>query len=214
MDSSGDRGGGLRTILIDFGGVLAEEGFRDGLTDIAVAAGRDPAQVVPVAYEMAWSTGFVVGGCDTAAFWRAFRQATGIAGTDAALTETVLARFRPRPEMFAMIDRARRLGLTTAILSDQTEWLAVLDARHDVFSHFDAVFNSYHYGVTKRDPAFFNLALAALDARPETTLFIDDAPRNVDLAASLGLRTILYRDQASFGRDLAAACPPLGDHDV
>jgi len=200
----------IRTILIDFGGVLAEEGFRDGLTDIALAAGRDPATLVPQAYEMAWTTGFVIGGCDTPGFWRAFRQATGIEGDDASLTETVLARFVARPWMFAMIDRARALGLQTAILSDQTAWLSVLDAKLDVFSHFDAVFNSYDHGVTKREAAFFNLALDKLGARPETTLFIDDAPRNVDLAARLGLRTILYRDRTSFGQELAAVCPPLG----
>lgn len=204
----------MGTIVFDFGGVLAEEGFRDGLTAIARQAGRDPGQVVPVAYEMAWTTGFVVGGCDEAGFWRAFREATGIAGDDAALTEMVLSRFTVRPFMFAVVDAARAAGLQTAILSDQTEWLARLDARFDVFSHFDAVFNSYHYGLTKRDAAFFELALAALDARPETTLFIDDAPRNVELAARLGLGVILYRDKASFFEELAAACPPLGALDV
>lgn len=205
----------IRTLLLDFGGVLAEEGFRDGLTAIARDAGRDPETVVPAAYEMAWTTGFVIGGCDEAGFWRAFREATGIAGDDATLTETVLSRFVPRPFVFAVVDRARALGLQTAILSDQTEWLPRLDERLDVFSHFDAVFNSYDHGVTKRDPAFFDLALAALGARPGTTLFIDDAPRNVDLAASLGIGAILYRDEAGLRADLAARCPSLlGDTHV
>ena len=104
----------IRTILIDFGGVLAEEGFRDGLTDIALAAGRDPATLVPQAYEMAWTTGFVIGGCDTAGFWRAFRQATGLDGDDASLTETVLARFVARPWMFAMPWMPRSRNSTTS----------------------------------------------------------------------------------------------------
>ena len=214
MQQSGTGACGLDAVLFDFGGVLAEEGFRDGLTAIAAAAGRDPGEVVPVAYEMAWSTGFVVGGCDEAGFWRAFREATGIAGDDSALTETVFAHFRPRPFMFAVADAARRLGLVTAILSDQTEWLARLDARLDVFSHFDAVFNSWDHGVTKRDAAFFELALASLGVRPGAALFVDDAPRNVELAASLGLSTILYRDRESFFAELAALCPPLGAPDV
>ena len=200
----------VRTLLMDFGGVLAEEGFREGLTAIARQAGRDPADVAPVAYEMAWSTGFVLGGCDEAGFWRAFRQATGIAGDDAALTEMVLSRFVPRPFMLGCVDRARAAGLQTAILSDQCQWLSRLDARHGIFSHFDKVFNSYHYGISKRDAAFFELALTALGARPETTLFVDDAPRNVELAATLGLRTILYQDEASFAAALDAVCPGLG----
>lgn len=210
MGTDGKGGCLIGTIFFDFGGVLAEEGFREGLTAIARAAGHDPDTVVPVAYEMAWSTGFVVGGCDEAGFWQAFRRATGIAGSDADLTEAVLSRFRPRSSLFAVADAARDLGLRTAILSDQTEWLARLDARLGVFAHFDAVFNSCEYGVSKRDRAFFDLALAAMDARPETSLFIDDAPRNTALAASLGLHTILYRDEASFFTELAALCPPLG----
>ncbi len=200
----------LTTLFFDFGGVLAEEGFREGLTAIAREAGRDPETVVPVAYEMAWSTGFVVGKADEAGFWDAFRRATGIDGDDARLTEMVLSRFTLRPFMFELVDRARSLGLKTAILSDQTVWLSRLDARHDVFSHFDAVFNSCRHGVSKRDAAFFHLALTALGARPEASLFIDDAPRNVELAASLGLQTILYRNKEPFVRELAALCPILG----
>lgn len=205
---------GLAAVLFDFGGVLAEEGFREGLIHIARTAGRDPATVVPTAYEMAWSTGFVIGGVGEAGFWQAFRQATGIVGADADLSEAVLSRFVPRPFMFAVADAARAAGLITAILSDQTEWLARLDARHDVFSHFDRVFNSYDHGVTKREPAFFELALRALDVAPQQTLFIDDAAHNTELAASLGLRTILYRDRASFLSELTALCPPLGAIDV
>jgi len=198
------------TVLFDFGGVLAEEGFFKGLTAIAEQAGRDPASVVPVAYEMAWSTGFVTGGCDEAGFWQAFRQATGIASDDATLTEMVLSRFTPRPFMFAIVDAARAAGMKTAILSDQTAWLPRLDAKYDVFSHFDAVFNSYDHGVTKRDAAFFELALDHLGSAPAASIFIDDAPRNVDLAASLGLRAILYTDKAAFLHDLAAVCPLFG----
>ncbi|OLN25635.1 hydrolase, haloacid dehalogenase-like family [Desulfovibrio sp. DV] len=201
---------GLTAIFFDFGGVLAEEGFREGLIDIARAAGRDPAEVVPLAYEMAWTTRYVVGGCDEAGFWQAFRQATGIAGEDADLTEAVLSRFVPRPFMFAVADAARAAGLKTAILSDQTEWLARLDARHDVFSHFDMVFNSYHHGTSKREAAFFQLALTTLGVSPQASLFIDDAAHNTDLAAALGFKTILYRDRASFVDALAALCPPLG----
>lgn len=200
----------VRTVLMDYGGVLAEEGFREGLTAIAEKFGRDPETFAVKTYDMAWTTGFVVGRCDEAAFWRAFREATGITGSDAELTDMVLSRFVLRPFLLRLIDQVRERGIRTAILSDQCEWLDRLDARDGIFAHFDAVFNSYRYGVTKRDPAFFKLALEALGATPETTLFVDDAPRNVTMAASLGLRTILYRDTASFLSEWGSACPASG----
>ena len=43
-----------------------------------------------------------------------------------------------------------------------------------------------------------------------TINFIDDAAHNTDLAASLGFKTILYRDRASFFAELSTLCPPLG----
>ncbi|MYL83522.1 HAD-IA family hydrolase [Desulfovibrio aerotolerans] len=201
---------GLAAVFFDFGGVLAEEGFREGLIHIATAAGRDPAEVLPLAYEMAWSTGFVLGSVDEAGFWEAFRRATGIAGRDEDLSAAVLSRFVPRPFMFAVADAARAAGLKTAILSDQTEWLARLDAAHDVFSHFDMVFNSYDHGTSKREAAFFHIGLQTLGVAPQKALFIDDAAHNTDLAASLGFKTILYRDRASFFEELSTLCPPLG----
>ena len=204
----------VRTLLLDYGGVLAEEGFRDGLDAIARECGLPVETVVPAAYEMAWGTGLVLGRNDIAAFWTAFRQATGITRDDAWLTQMVLSRFVLRPFVLARVDRARMAGVRTAILSDQCRWLEDLDARDGFFAHFDRVFNSYRYGVTKRDPAFFHIALDALDARPEDTLFVDDAPRNVAVAASLGLRTILYRDEAGFTADWAAAFPDPGAPDV
>lgn len=200
----------VRTILIDYGGVLAEEGFREGLGAIARETGLDLEKDVPEAYEMAWTTGLVLGKCDVAAFWQAFRRATGITRDDAWLTDACLSRFVLRPYMLDCIDRARGAGVRTAILSDQCQWLETLDARDGFFAHFDAVFNSYRYGVTKREAAFFQVALKALDAAPETTLFIDDAPRNVAMAASLGLKTILYREKSGFLADWAATCPDLG----
>ena len=200
----------VRTILIDYGGVLAEEGFRDGLAAIARETGLNLEKDVPEAYEMAWTTGLVLGKCDEAAFWRAFRRATGITRDDAWLTGMCLSRFVLRPFMLEAVDRARAAGLRAAILSDQCRWLEALDARDGFFAHFDAVFNSYRYGVTKREAAFFQVALRELGAAPETTLFIDDAPRNVAMAASLGLRTILYRDKPAFLAEWAATCPALG----
>jgi len=106
-----------------------------------------------------------------------------------------------------MVERLRAMGLTTAILSDQTDWLALLDSRQDFFRHFDVVLNSYHHGMTKQEPEFFLLALRETGLAPESTLFVDDNPGNVERARTLGLKAHLYVDREGFESEMALLCP-------
>ena len=62
----------------------------------------------------------------------------------------------------------RRGGFLTAILSDQTDWLDRLEARHHFFGHFDRVFNSYHLGKGKRRITSYNVCYTKLLRRTPT----------------------------------------------
>ena len=100
-----------------------------------------------------------------------------------------------------MMDSVRKLrakGCITAILSDQTDWLDQLNQRDNIFHHFDAVFNSYHIGKTKRDPSLFQDITTRLNVSASESLFVDDNPGNIDRAFSMGLATHLFRTQDHF----------------
>ncbi len=192
----------LRAVLFDYGGVLAEEGFREGLQAIARSQGLDPATVHRAGMEAVYSTGYVLGQGSEADFWQALRQECGLIGEDEALSREILSRFVLRP---LMLDTARSLraeGLTVAILSDQTDWLERLDRRDGFMASFDRVFNSYCLGKGKLDPTLFDDVVGSLGVKAGEALFIDDLPGNVERAAARGLRTLLFRDQASFLDDL------------
>ena len=117
----------VRLVLFDFGGVLAEEGFRNGLTAIAGDNGLDPESFTRRAFELIFATGYVIGRATERAYWEALRQETGIGGTDEALRSIILDRFILRPGMIAVVERLSRNGVRTAILSDQSNWLDELD---------------------------------------------------------------------------------------
>lgn len=187
----------VQAVLFDFGGVLATEGFQEGLAAIARDQGIDPEALTTLASDAVYETGYVVGTGTEVAFWHALRRRAGVTGTDEELAGAILDRFRLRPRMLRAADGLRAAGITAVILSDQTDWLDRLDARDGFFRRFDRVFNSYHLGLGKRDPAVFDRALAALDVVPGAALFVDDRPGNVERAASRGLRTLLFRDEAS-----------------
>lgn len=192
----------ITTILFDYGGVIAEEGFREGLAAIARRHGMDPAELLRKATDAVYDSGYVVGRGTETGFWKLFKARTGIRGEDAALTQEIIERFVLRTWMLERVEQLRKAGYRVALLSDQTDWLERLDARDHFLHHFDRVFNSYHLGIGKRNPRVFRLAACRLGEKPERILFVDDSPGNIRRARSVGLQTLLYQDRNQFEEEL------------
>ena len=199
----------VELVLFDFGGVIAEEGFRNGLLAIAELNGLDPADFLKEAYELTFNGGFVTGEVDEHTFWHMLRERTGIKGSDQELRKELLSRFILRNWMLELVQRLKDASVVTAILSDQTNWLDELDARYNFFRLFDRVFNSYHLGKCKKDPSLFEDVLGEMNFRPEQSLFIDDSQDNITRATSRGLHTIYYQDKISFMDSMLSFCPFL-----
>ncbi len=65
----------IRAVLFDFGGVLAEEGFRAGLRVIARLNGLDPESVHREGVDAVYESGYVTGTAKEADFWKLMREA-------------------------------------------------------------------------------------------------------------------------------------------
>lgn len=193
----------IRAVYFDFGGVLATEGFHEGLFAIARSQGLDPEAFFQIARAAVYESGYIIGEGVESDFWELVRHRSGVRGGDAELTAACIDRFRLRPGMLELVRSLRALGITTAILSDQTDWLERLDAREPFYREFDRVFNSYRLGKGKRDESLFDDAVRALGVAPAAAVFIDDDPGNVSRAAGRGLHALLFRDEVSLRRDLA-----------
>jgi len=196
-------------VLFDFGGVLAEEGFLNGLKRLAGERALDPDEMAKAGVELVFKTGFTVGRAQEEAFWNALRQRTGLTGQDEDFREVILQEFRLRPWMLDLVRSLTNQGIGCAILSDQVDWLDRLNERFGFFRAFDRVFNSYHLGKSKRDETIFGDVAADLGSRPENILFIDDSPENVRRAESQGLKVIRYRNRQAFFNEFDHFCPDL-----
>ena len=201
----------IEVVFFDFGGVLAEEGFRDGLLAIAKREGLDPQQFLKTAVDLTFNQGFVTARIDEQNYLRMLRQATGIKSTDESLREEVLSRFVLRPWMIDIVKRLKERNIRTAILSDQTKWLDELNREHSFFNYFERVFNSYYLGMCKRDPEIFDFAAKEMGVKPEQALLIDDNQGNVDRAQQKGLKVIYYQTREEFEKDLYRLFPLLLD---
>ena len=119
----------IKAVLFDFGGVLAEEGFREGLMAVGKEKGFDPDHFFNMLSELVYQTGYVTGSADEHAYWNAVREKTGLTGEDKKLREEVLMRLKLRPKMMEVVKKIKSSGFIVAILSDQTNWLDELNQK-------------------------------------------------------------------------------------
>jgi putative hydrolase of the HAD superfamily len=209
MGSNPDRRP-INTILFDFGGVLADEGFRDGLAAIGRLSGLDEEEVVRKGHELVVTTGYVTGRAGEQRWWEALRAEAGVRGAAENLRGEILGRFTLRPQMLDVVGRLRGRGFAVGILSDQTNWLDELDGLHGIYGRFDFVFNSFHMGKSKNDPTHFDDVLKLMHRQGRQVLFIDDNACHVDRARQRGWAALRFLDEGDVVRALSDLCdgPP------
>jgi putative hydrolase of the HAD superfamily len=193
---------GIQVVLFDFGGVLAEEGFRDGLREIARNNGLPPDAFFSVADRLIGESRYLTGEASESDYWKALRRETGIAGSDNELRSEILSRFILRQPVIDCVDLLRAKGLRVFLLTDQTNWLDEIDREQQCTRHFDGVYNSFRTGRSKRDERTFTALCGDLGVRPEEALFIDDNAGHVERAARSHLHTIHYTSFKDFSRKL------------
>jgi HAD superfamily hydrolase (TIGR01549 family) len=98
---------------------------------------------------------------------------------------------------------ARDHGARLACLSnDVSEWSAVLRRRFGIEDAFDVWLISGDVGVKKPDPEIYEVAAQRLGADGDAVLFVDDRPRNLDVAAERGWVTVQFGGEPSGHRSI------------
>jgi putative hydrolase of the HAD superfamily len=198
---------GFKAALFDFGGVIADEGFRNGLYEIARLNGLDEDDFADTTRKIIHDTGYITGRADEALFWETLREQTGIRGGDSSLRGIILRGFTLRKWMLRVIEELGSRGIRLAILSDQTNWLDELEEKLRFFHLFERVFNSYHVGRTKLEKQIFLDVLDIMNLAPGDVLFVDDTQGHVRRARETGLKAIHYRGKDDFLERLSGLCP-------
>lgn len=95
-------------------------------------------------------------------------------------------------ETLTLVDELRRLGLTTAVLTNGTDSIATEVREAGIDRHFDEIFNSADIGFAKPDSRAFRHVLQVLNRKPAEVFFTDDSVSSVDSAQILGLTAHLF----------------------
>jgi putative hydrolase of the HAD superfamily len=198
----------IEAVLFDVGGVLFDEGYRKGLHAIAQRNGIDPLRLEIISDRLILETGYLTGKAEENVFWEGIRHETGIMETDDELRDALIERFVPREWMFEIVGKLKDHA-KLAILSDQTNWLDIMEERHHFFNLFDTVLNSYYTGRSKVDQLTFDFAASVIGFRQENILFVDDRIGNIKRAEASGCKTILYSSRENFLRDIEQYFPDI-----
>lgn len=201
----------IKAVVFDFGGVLAEEGFQQGLKAIGEKNGKNPDDFFAIASELVYQTGYVTGISDESGYWQAVREKAGIAGENGELREEILKRFILKPEMLKVVEKLKLSGFITAILSDQTNWLYELNKKMPFFHYFDYVFNSFTLKKSKRDPSIFRDICSTMGFIPHEVLFVDDNIENIKRALGEGLKVLHFKDIDDFKIEIERYFPTLSN---
>lgn len=136
------------------------------------------------------------------------RTARGAAVRTDGLLTRMFSAFTHAPDMTALVWRARRSGIATALLSNS--W-----GEHypdDLWDGaFDVVVISGRVGMRKPEPEIFRHTADLLGVAPASCVFVDDVPHNVAAAVAVGMVGVVHSDYQTtahelsvlFGRDLA-----------
>lgn len=91
-----------------------------------------------------------------------------------------------------------------AITNFPAQMFPVAQARFPFLGLFKDVAVSGYERIVKPDPALFHVLLRRNAIAPERAVFIDDVPKNIDAANTLGIRGILFTSPEALERELVS----------
>jgi len=134
--------------------------------------------------------------------------ASAIAAATGETAATVRYQFehtQPNVELLDFIKNELRAKYKIGLLSNASSDVLPGIFNEEQQSLFDASVMSVFVGLAKPDPTMFTLMCEKLGVTPAECLMVDDQQRHLDIAAKMGMTTVLYSTVEKAGRDIFKA---------
>lgn len=174
----------LRAIVLDAMGVIYSVG--DDVIDllcpfIAEKGGTKDISKIQSLYHSA-----SLGNMRASEFWEAV-------GINPRLEDEYLSRHQLTNGLIEFLREIKKRGYEVWCLSnDLSEWSEKLRIRFALDSYFKGFVISGDIGIRKPDRAIFSALISQLGTDPSNAVFVDDRLKNLDSAAALGFKTVLF----------------------
>jgi putative hydrolase of the HAD superfamily len=199
---------GIEALIFDFGGVLSKTLFEThSLTEAALGLPKG---------SLTWRGPFADLGDEPDHLWQSMqrdeiserqywhirsKEVGDLLGENWTDMQTLVQRSRGaepnlviRPEAILAVEKAKRLGLRLAVLSNELDLFygAQLRRRLKLLESFELIVDATYTGVLKPLPDAYLACLSALNLVPEQCVFIDDQKRNIEGARQVGLQCVEF----------------------
>ena len=200
----------IKNIIFDFGGVIVTLGHQQAL-EAFQALGLTNAAELMDAYTQGGIFGDLEVGNITAEEFR--QQLIMLVGHDISYEEcrqTWLKYHSDLPQRnLDLLRQLRAEGYKLVLLSNTNPYMMswaespAFDGKgHPLSDYFDATYKSYQVKMMKPDPRFFKHVLNMEHLEPEETLFVDDGPRNIEVASELGIHTFCPKNGSDWTSEI------------
>lgn len=197
-------------LVVDLGGVTARWLPDRRLDALAQLSGLPPATVDQLVFESGFDEAGDRGRFTAAGFTEELASLLGLVTSpddDDALRAAWAQAYEPDEGVLRIV-RAWP-GRTALFTNNGPLTEATLTAElSQVGDAFDELIASWHLGVTKPDPAAFDLAAERIGATPTEIVFVDDAEANVAGARAAGWNAIAFTTALDLHAALASLRTP------
>jgi len=174
----------MRTLVLDAMGVIYRVGNDN--TDLLCPFVREKGGIEDVSRILALYHAASLGEMSSAALWRGVALSPG-------LEDEYLRRYELTEGIMDFLEAVNRQGYEVWCLSnDISEWSKKLRARFELDRYIRGFVISGDVRVRKPEQAIFDRLLERMAVNPHAAVFVDDQRLNLDAAAALGFRTVLF----------------------
>ncbi|MBP9811801.1 HAD-IA family hydrolase [Candidatus Gracilibacteria bacterium] len=111
----------------------------------------------------------------------------------------------PDPELMKEIQKLRTSGIKCSLATNQEKYrLEYIQKEMKFDSLFDGIFCSCEIGLKKPQKEYYEYILDSLSISGEDVLYFDDSLENIEVARSIGINSILYRNREDFTQAISS----------
>jgi|SRR5581483_8652121 len=201
----------IRTIIFDFGNVLAFFDHGRALRQLARFTDMDPVELGLVLYGSPIEDAYERGAIPTEEYVREALLNGRLTCTPDEFLACYCDIFWPNPEVIELLPRLKpRYRLVLGSNTNDAHFAKYTAQFARELAPFDHLAASHRAGARKPEPGFFAHAQRFTQAEPAECLFVDDLPVNVEAAQRFGWEGIVYRADGTLPEKLRAAGVEVG----
>ena len=191
-----DKKNTVTTLIFDFGGVIIDLDLPQCIENLKKLGVESIESYLSNFGQKDFFLKFEIGEIDIPEFRNEIRKLTNKTITDAEIDSAWCSFLCDIPsERLELLEKLRKkyrlllLSNSNPLHVEVSAVNALEGTGKTIRDYFDKCYFSYEMGLTKPDPAIFEALLADAGVEATECLFLDDGPKNIEAAKTLGIQT-------------------------